>query len=71
MNHIPDINYLPQCLSLIDNNIINVSSFTLNYTHLGNSVSSGYLTISTTAELKIQIISTLLKSKYNKGTGNE
>ncbi|WP_063661641.1 PilW family protein [Aliivibrio fischeri] len=52
MNHIPDINYLPQCLSLIDNNIINVSSFSLNYTHLGNSVSSGYLTISTTAELK-------------------
>jgi type IV pilus assembly protein PilW len=52
ISFIPDIYFSPQCLSLIDNNLIKVTDFTLNYTALGSSVSSAYLSISTNAELK-------------------
>ena len=53
MSVIPDINFAPErCFSLVDDNIIKVTDFTLNHVALGSSVSSAYLSITTNAELK-------------------
>nr|VVV03226.1 hypothetical protein AW0309160_00594 [Aliivibrio wodanis] len=48
---IPNINSCTRFYSLLDENIIKITNFTINQTLLGNSVSSAYLSLSATANL--------------------